>query len=82
MLWHFVMLLGGLDLVELFANCPLLNLVQLDVAAVLVAVGRVAAEFVVVVVAVLVLALVDFAAVAAVATVAAVAAVVAVAAVD
>ncbi len=69
------MLLIGLDLVELSVDCPLLNLVQLDVVVVSVAVDLVAAEFVVVVVAVLVLVLVDLAAVVVVAAVAAVAAV-------
>jgi hypothetical protein len=65
MLWHSVKLLIGLDLVELFANCPLLNLFQLDVVVESIAAVLVAAEFVVVIVAVFGLVLVDFAAVAA-----------------
>ena len=74
MLWHFVQLLVGLDLVELFAYYPLLSLFQLDVVVESSAADLVVAEFVVVVVAVFELVLVDFAAVAAV--VAAVAAIV------
>ncbi len=70
---QFVKLLVGLDLVEQFVNCLLLNQFQLDVVVALIAADLVAAEFVVVVVAVLVLALVDFAVDSAVAAVAAVA---------
>jgi hypothetical protein len=72
---HFVKLLIGLDLVQLYVDYPLLNQFQLDVVVESIAADRVAAEFVVVVVAVFVLALVDFAADSAVAAVAAVAAV-------
>jgi hypothetical protein len=72
---HFVKLLIGLDLVQLYVDYPLLNQFQLDVVVESIAVDLVAAEFVVVVVAVFVLALVDFAADSAVAAVAAVAAV-------
>ncbi len=68
---HFVKLLNGLDLVQLFVDYPLPNQFQLDVVVESIAADLVAAEFVVVVVAVFVFALVDFAA----AVVAAVAAV-------
>jgi hypothetical protein len=71
MLWHFVKLLIGLNLVELFAYYPLLNQFQLDVVVESIAADLVTVEFVVVVVAVLVLVLVDFAAVVAAAVVAA-----------
>jgi hypothetical protein len=71
MLWHFVKLLIGLNLVELFAYYPLLNQFQLDVVVESIAADLVTAEFVVVVVAVLVLVLVDFAAVVAAAVAAA-----------
>jgi hypothetical protein len=72
---HFVKLLIGPDLVQLYVDYPLLNQFQLDVVVESIAADLVAAEFVVVVVAVFVLALVDFAADSAVAAVAAVAAV-------
>jgi hypothetical protein len=75
MLWHFVLQLTGLDLVELFANCPLLSQVQLDVVVESIAADLVAAEFVAVIVSVFVLVLVDFAADSAVAADVAVAAV-------
>ena len=81
MLLHFVKLLIGLDLVQLYVDYPLLSQFQLDVVVVSIAADLVAAEFVVVVVAVFELALVDFAADSAVAAVAAVVAVAAVAAV-
>jgi hypothetical protein len=69
---HFVKLLIGPDLVQLYVDYPLLNQFQLDVVVESIAADLVAAEFVVVVVAVFVLALVDFAADSAVAAVAAV----------
>ncbi len=59
---HFVKLLIGLDLVQLYVDYPLLNQFQLDVVVESIAADHVAAEFVVVVVAVFELALVDFAA--------------------
>ncbi len=78
MLLHFVKLLVGHDLVQLYVDYPLLNQFQLDVVVESIAADLVAAEFVVVVVAVFVLALVNFAADSVVAAVAAGAAVAAV----